>query len=496
MCASVISTALILLALLAVGIPPAAGQSAGGDWPQFKGPNSSGVATGTASPTEFGPSKALAWKRPLPAGHSSPVIQGQRLFLTAFDQAAGKLEVLCLSIKDGEILWRHAIPAAQVEKVHVVSNPATATPVVDDERVYVYFASYGIVAFDHAGKEQWSVPLPPLKTSFGSGTSPVLHGEVLVLNRDAVENGSLLALDRRTGKTVWKTDYPVPQGRRAESYSTPVVWHDHVVLHRGGLVEGYDLKDGRRVWWVNAITTGTSTVATGTDTIYAATWSPFGEADQLQTPPDFATVVKNYDKDGNGQISEAELPPTLHVFSRPDVPDVPGASMAFSQVFAVVDKNKDGLLNDAEWQQGLTLLASIRKDHGVLAIKPDGEGDLTSKVVWTEKLAVPEVPSPLLYEQRLYLIRNGGILSCLDAASGKVVYRNRIGAPGPYYSSPIVANGKIYVASGEGTVTVVLPGDELKVAARNNLEEPIYATPAIAGGTLYVRTIGHLYAFR
>ena len=132
----------------------------------------------------------------------------------------------------------------------------------------------------------------------------------------------------------------------------------------------------------------------------------------------------------------------------------------------------------------------------MLAIKPDREGDLTSNVLWTEKLAVPEVPSPLFYENRLYLIRNGGILSSLDAQSGKVVYRTRVGALGPYYSSPIAANGKLYIASAEGTVTVLATGDEFKVVAKNDLGEPIYATPAVADGTLYVRTTGHLYAFR
>jgi hypothetical protein len=235
----------------------------------------------------------------LPAGHSSPAIWGPRIFLTAFDQPAGKLEVLCLSTKDGEILWRHATPGAPIESVHAVSNPATATPVVDDESVYAYFASYGVVALDHSGKERWSVALPPLKTTQGSGTSPVVHGDLLLLNRDAVENGSLLALDRRTGKL--------------------------------GLVEGYDLKNGRRVWWVKASTTGTSTVVTGSDAIYAATWSPLGEADQLSTPPDFATLVKENDRDGNGQSASPKLPPTLYLFSRPDVPNVPGASMAMSQ---------------------------------------------------------------------------------------------------------------------------------------------------------------------
>jgi outer membrane protein assembly factor BamB len=490
--AALLSIAFILVTL---GVQLASGQGSA-RWPQFRGPNAGGVATGKAPPTEFSPSKAVRWKRALPAGHSSPAVWDQHIFVTAFDQPAGKLEVLCLSTKHGKILWRHAVPAAQIESVHAVSSPATATPVVDDESVYVYFASHGVLALDHAGKERWSVPLSPLKTSFGSGTSPVVSGDVLLLNRDAIENGSLLALDRRTGKTLWKVDYQASAGRRAESYSTPVIWQGQAVLHRVGFVEGYDLKDGRRVWWIKANTTGTSTVATAGDTIYVATWSPIGEADQLPALPAFATLLEQIDKDGNGQISQSELPPTLYIFSRPDVPDVPGASMPLSRMFPNMDQNKDGLVNDAEWQQAQTFVKTIRQDHGVLAIKPDREGDLTSNVLWTEKLAVPEVPSPLFYENRLYLIRNGGILSSLDAQSGKVVYRTRVGALGPYYSSPIAANGKLYIASAEGTVTVLATGDEFKVVAKNDLGEPIYATPAVADGTLYVRTTGHLYAFR
>jgi outer membrane protein assembly factor BamB len=483
------------LILIAAGLSSVSGEGPA-QWPQFRGPNASGLAASDAAPTDFGPTRRLAWKQALPAGHSSPSIWGDRLFLTAFDQQAKKLEVLCLSTADGTIRWRHPVPAEQIETVHAVSNAATATPVVDGERVYAYFASYGVIALDLAGKEQWAVPLPMLKTAFGSGSSPVVDGEMVVVNRDAVEGGYLIALDRRTGKTLWKTDYPVAQGRRAESYSTPVVWRGQIVLHRMGVVDGYDLKDGRRVWWIQAITTGTSTVTTNGDVIYVATWSPFGEADQMAVLPDYATLVKDLDKDGNGQISASELPPTLKVFSRPDVPDVPGASMLLSSAFAGIDQDKNGQLNEAEWQRALGFLKLMRADHGLLAIKPDGAGDMTSRVLWKEKLAIPEVPSPLFYRDRVYYVRNGGILSCLDAATGKVIYRERLGAPGAYYSSPIAVNGKVYLASGEGTVTVVTAGDTLNVLARNDLGEPIYATPAAAAGALYVRTTGHLYAFR
>jgi outer membrane protein assembly factor BamB len=489
------SSGVVAIFMLLAAARSAVGQG-NANWPQFRGPNASGLAARGPAPTDFGPNKAVVWKRALPAGHSSPAVWGDRIFLTAFDPQTRALELLCLSTRDGAVLWRHAVEAKAIEKVHAVSNSATATPVVDTDGVYAYFASYGVVALDHAGKLRWAAPLPMPPTNFGSGSSPVLHGDLVVVNRDAAGSGSLLALDRRTGKEVWKADYLAANVRPwLQGHSTPVAWRDQLIVHRRGLVEAYNPADGRRIWWVDTQGTGTSTVVTDGDAIYAATWSNAGEEDQKPPLPDFATLLKEHDKDADGKISASELPPGLAIYSRPDVPDVPDQAMLVSRFFPMLDQNKDGGLNDAEWQQILAVRAS-RPAHGVIAIKPEEEGNLTSKVVWTEKLAVPEVPSPLLYENRLYVIRNGGILSCLDAASGKLIYRTRIGAPGPYYSSPVAANGRIYLASGEGIVTVLAPGDRFKVQARNDIGEPIFATPAIVAGTLYLRTTGHLYAFR
>src|ERR1700722_11564417 len=172
------------------------------DWPQFRGPNSSGVATSEATPpAKFGPAK---WKTPLPVGHSSPSVWGDRIFLTSFDTAAKKLELICVSAKTGAILWRHIAPAPQIEETHVVSNPATASPAVDAERVYAYFSSYGVMAFNHAGEPQCTAALPMPKTHHGSGASPILAGELLIVNHDAMQDGYLVALDRATGKQGWE----------------------------------------------------------------------------------------------------------------------------------------------------------------------------------------------------------------------------------------------------------------------------------------------------
>lgn len=463
-------------------------------WPQFRGPNANGLASTEQVPVVFGPDKAVAWKRPLPSGHSSPAVWGDRIFVTGFDHASSALQVLGLSTKDGALLWVHSIPVSDVEQTHPINGPATPTPTVDAAGVYAYFGSYGVVALTHRGKVLWAVPLPRLTTQHGSDASPIVHSERLILNRDAMHGGYLLALDRRSGKTSWKADYRPGTGRATESHSTPVVWRNQVIVHRSGFVEAYDLQ-GRRVWWVEASTNGTSTALAGSDAIYVATWSNMGEADQVPPPPDFPTLLKKYDADGNGQISQTELPPTLYVNSRPDVV-VPGSSRPFRAIFPSMDQDGDGLVNRGEWERAVARLSADRKDHGVVAIKPDGEGDLTSRITWREKTGVPEVPSPLLYEGRLYLIRNGGILSCLDAETGALLYRTRIGAPGAYFSSPVASKGAIFFASAEGVVTILAPGETFQVRARNDLVEPIYATPAIAGGTIYVRTAGHLYAFR
>ena len=161
--------------------------------------------------------------------------------------------------------------------------------------------------------------------------------------------------------------------------------------------------------------------------------------------------------------------------------------------FRSVDRNRDGVLQESEWDAFRTRITTTAEDHGLLAIRPQGEG---GAVFWRENASIPEVPSPLLYQGRLFLVRNGGIVTCLDAMTGKVTYRGRAGSPGAYYASPVAAAGHIFLTSSEGVVTVIsATANALEVVARNELSEEIVATPAIAGNTIYVRTLHTLYAF-
>jgi outer membrane protein assembly factor BamB len=163
----------------------------------------------------------------------------------------------------------------------------------------------------------------------------------------------------------------------------------------------------------------------------------------------------------------------------------------------LIDQNKDNTIDSTEWKAAVgQIIPWPGEDHGLLAIKPGGKGDVTiTHILWQEKTSIPEVPSPLYYKGRVYIVKDGGIVTCMDAKNGKRLYRERLGASGSYYSSPIAAQDRIYIASGKGDLVVFTAGDQFKVLARNNLGEPIMATPAIVDHKLYVRTAENLYAF-
>lgn len=496
---------MMVAALLALALAFTLAQETA-NWPQFRGPNGSGIAAeGASPPIEFGPQQLgpkqrLLWKQEVPAGHSSMAVWGDRIFLGAVGTSAAepgaagapaqKLELLCLSRKTGAILWRRGAPATQFEKTHQVSNPATATPAVDGERVYAYFSSFGLIAFTHAGDAAWSLPLSMPRTVHGSGASPIVAGGRVILNHDGIQGGYLLAVDKATGKEAWRQAYPEPGGRR-ESYSTPIIWHDQVVLHRAGVVDAYDLATGKARWSLQTVTSGLSSPVASNDMIFAQTWNLLGEDDQRATLPDFATLLKQYDKNGDGAIGEAEFPADLPMTLRRGMEKIPTSQNYVG--FRSVDRNRDGVIQKEEWDAFLIAAAARVKDHGLLALKPDGS---SAQIVWREDTSIPEVPSPLLYKNRLFLVRNGGVVTCLEASTGKLIFRARTGATGGYFASPVEAAGRLYLVSGDGVVTIIdAAKDKLEVLAHNELGEDVYSTPAIVGNTLYVRTAKSLFAF-
>ena len=404
------------------------------EWPQFRGPNSSGIGDGKP-PVEFGPSQNVLWKTAVGAGLSSPIIAKGRAFLTEFDRATKQLATLCIDQRTGKILWRRTVAPAEIEKVHEMSSPAATTPATDGERVYVYFGSYGLVSYDFDGKLLWERRLPLSQNIYGAVASPIVAGDLLVLNHQG-KDAYLLGVNRRDGKTVWKTD----RSKFKYGWSTPVYWrHDGIdeIVVLGGDFEpnqrlmAYNLADGAERWWVAGLPPcGKSTPVIGSNMVFFAA-------------PDIILEVE----------AEKRNPERA------------------AQIYA----------NNAS---------------RVMAIRPGGKGEVNqTHVAWTQTKGVPGVPSPLYYNGRLYTVQNGGIVFSRVAKTGELVYSGRTGAMGYYYSSPVAADNKIYLASEEGVVVVLDGGVELKVLARNKLDGQILATPAIVDGKIYLRTEGHLYAF-
>jgi outer membrane protein assembly factor BamB len=488
---------LIALALAAGASVAAADQpKPAAHWPQFRGPNGSGVAPdGPALPERFGPAENVLWKIELPPGHSSPCIWGDRIFLTGFDSAAKSLETLALDRRTGKIVWRRPANAPAIEKVHEISYPATGTPATDGERVYVYFGSCGLLCYDFAGTELWRVPMPVPTTRFGSGTSPILAGDLVVLNAEYPPKPVLWAVNRRTGETVWKKDRPAVM----EGYSTPVVWShdgdDELVVHGPSRLTAYAAKDGAERWWVTVQSTACSSPVIGDGRLFASTWMIGGEPADVVKLPTFDEMLEKYDKNKDGLISKDEFPADLSFLKRADAGDIPGADVKIKPFFDQLDANKDGQISRLEWAM-VEMFSKRKVEHGLFAVKPGGKGDATSThVVWRDRKATPEVPSPLYYRGRVYQVRDGGIASCLDAETGKLFYRERLGPGGAYFASPVAGDGKIYAASQQGVVVVMKAGDTFKILSRNDLQEPVLATPALVEGTVYVRTAKHLYAF-
>jgi outer membrane protein assembly factor BamB len=212
----------------------------------------------------------------------------------------------------------------------------------------------------------------------------------------------------------------------------------------------------------------------------------------------FDDLLKKADKDGDGKVSQAEFPDDVDFFRRPEATGLPGTALKMKIAFRMIDADGDGFVTREEWDGFLKKAREemAKRDHGLVAVKPGGQGDVSeTHVAWRERRSLPEVPSPLYYQGRLYLVRDGGLATCLDAKTGKVLFRERLGATGAYFASPVAGDGKVYAVSRDGVVTVLAAGDRLQVLARNDLREPVAATPALAGGKVYVRTERHLYAF-
>ena len=413
-------------------------------WPQWRGPLNSGIAKGSA-PVTWSDSKNIAWKVTIPGrGHSTPVIWGDKMFLTtavptgkttapppAAEGGGGrrgpgggtakgeehKFVVMCLDRRSGKILWeRTAKVATPHEGYHrAYGSFASNSPTTDGQRVYAWFGSRGIFAYDLDGKLIWSKDFPPMKMrlEFGEGATPVIAGDRLILNFDAEADSSIQVLDKNTGKELWK------QSRDEQSsWSQPlVVRHggkDQVIVAASKKVRSYDLETGKLIW-------------------------------------ECAGLGSNV------------IPAPVH-------------------------------------RNGVVYVMSGHRDPNFMAIKLGREGDLTGTdaILWTNQRGNSYTPSPVLDGNKLYMVTDNGQLSALDVDTGKFYYQQqRLPKPYNFKASPVAADGKLYLATEDGDVVVVKLGESYEVLATNSLADQMFvASPVIVEGAIYLRGQNTLFCIR
>ncbi|HUP24580.1 MAG TPA: PQQ-binding-like beta-propeller repeat protein [Thermoanaerobaculia bacterium] len=440
-------SALLACTLLASLPTPAAETTADArNWPQFRGPGGVGVApasAGPAIPREWN-EQTILWKTAIPGlGHSSPIVWGDRIFLTTaiegeaipgaqapvhtlggqefkHPDAVGAdkehtLQVLALEAATGKILWTQTSFQGRVfDDRHRASSYASPTPVTDGERVYAYFGSEGTYAYDFAGKLVWSRDIGDIKAvGLGVASSPVLWRDLLLVqaDEDSGEASFIVALDRRTGAEVWRKPRPVQV-----SWTTPTLiaapdGTEQLLTAGNEYLIAYDPASGSELWRTKGL-----------------------DSNAIHTPLQSGSTV---------------------VFS-----------------------------------------AGYPKKN-VLALELPKQGDLTGgePFSWTYDKGTAYVPSNLIYDGLLYLVNDSGILTCLDARTGELVYEGgRPAEQGRFTASPTLVDGAILLISRDGDATFVKPGRQHEILASTSIDEPVAASPAVAGGRLYVRGEQHLYA--
>lgn len=431
---------LLILSLICLSCASASAQDR---WPQFRGAQSIGVAEDANLPDKWSATDNVAWKTDVPGvGWSSPIVWGDKIFVTSVINA-GETEppkkglyfggerglptaehrwmVYAVDFKTGKILWeREVFRAVPKTTRHLKNSYASETPVTDGERVYAYFGNVGLFCFDLNGKPLWNQMFEAKKTRYGWGTaaSPVLYKDRLYIVNDNEEQSYLMALDKKTGKQLWRIERD-----KETNWATPYVWENEkrteLIVSATKAVRSYDL-GGKLLWEFK----GMSSIA------------------------------------------------------------IP---MPFS---------KHGLLYIASGYVG-------DQHRPVYAVKPGASGDISLKegetsnqfIVWYQRQAGPYNPSPIVYGDLYYTLLDRGFFTAHDARTGKEVYgKQRIDpAAGAFTSSPWAYNGKIFCLSEDGDTFVIQAGNEYKLLGKNSLDELCMATPAIAKGSLIIRTASKLY---
>jgi outer membrane protein assembly factor BamB len=398
-----------LLALFAAGVLLAPGGSPAEDWPSWRGPGGIGVSGEKDLPAVWNASQNVRWKISLQgAGVSTPVVVGDRVFLTASDgRRNDRLHIYCYHRADGRTLWHTRLFGSAPTDMYAPGGMAVPTPASDGKQLYALFGTGDLVCLDFTGKPMWIRSLAEeygaFRNRWGMGASPLLAGDLLVIQVDHWGQSYLLGVDSKTGANRWKTARDA-----AVNWSSPIAvavkGQTQVIVLGTTQAKGYDPKDGKELW-------------TASGTHFQCIPSPVVSGDLL-------------------------------------------------------------------------LAAS---GEGTLAVRLDGaRGDLTgSHVAWKSKRGSPYVPSPVAYDGFLYLVDDKGWATCLKAADGKQVWKERLGKT--FQASLVAGAGKVYYTSVEGQVIVAKAGPRFTILAKNDLGETLVASPAISNGQVFIRGQKHLF---
>ncbi|MBL8177341.1 MAG: PQQ-binding-like beta-propeller repeat protein [Bryobacterales bacterium] len=438
------------------------------DWPRFRGPNGAGTSDGKPLPVKFSPTENMAWKAVVPFGQSSPIVAAGRVFVTAKEN--GKLVTIAHDAASGRQLWRKELAPRHSHEIYRSNDPASATPAAAGNSIYVFFPDFGLVSYALDGKERWRHPLGPFQSFYGMASSPIVAGDLVILICDQTRGSFLLALDKNTGKQRWRTE----RREHKEGWSVPIVHDGQLIAIGSTRLDSYHLTTGESRWWMPLSSNG----AMGTPLIHGDKLVLSTDGSNEPWLPGFAAVLEKLDKNHDRKVSAEEAKNEKDWFEH----------------FGWVDRNDDKLLEDAEWNEARNLGVG---QFGAFSVSLNGKGKLEpSAAHWRFQRNIPYIPAPLLYNNTFFMVKSGGIVTALDPATGKLLKQGRSqAAPGDYFASPVAGDGKIFMVSNEGKLSVLKAAPEWEVLSVNDLGEETFATPAIADGRLFVRTRGSLYCF-
>lgn len=381
-------------------------------WPRWRGPSGQGLVSGSGYPDRWSPTQNVLWRTPVAGnGNSSPIVWGDRVFLTTAYEGGRKLTLLSYRRSDGRLLWEAPAPQGRADGgTHYKNGHASATPATDGQRVYVSFGPRGLFAFDFNGKLLWQRDLGPMDAYHGSAGSPLLYRDRIILYQDQYEGSFIAAFDTRTGQELWRTRRNASVG-----WGTPIALRvgnrDEVIVNSQQWVHAYDPATGRELWRCGGTT-----------------------YEVIPTP-------------------------------------VVGYGMVF---------------------------CSSGRAGPTLAIRPGGSGDVTrTHLGWTSPRGSPFVPSPILYDNQLYMVNDmASIVTSLDVSSGKALFQGRLGVARRegFSASPVAVDGKVFFTNDEGETFVLKAGPAFELLHVNEMGEGILASPALVDGRWYIRTERGLYA--